>query len=461
MMTAGAARVEITPPLTVPYLGYVPRHALFEGVHDPLFARAVAVDDGERRVALVAADSIGFAHGLLGPGRQFAAEFRERVQRLTGIPPEAVMLSATHAHSTPETLDFRPLREHPGALAWLETLLYQLASAVVLADRARGPARLKRGSLPVEGVAHCRRIVGRDGRLVHTWQRPMESEIASRDAADPELVLLLFERPEGQPAIVLTHFACHPVTVQVQPFVSADFPGVLAALVERSAPGCEQCLFLQGAAGDINPLRDTTGFADVARYGLTLAGATLQLLGRMAAPEYALAGHTVGAVRVTVELPSRSIPPLGPLEEVMRQTRARLDAARTDEERKALERDALWQEESLLRARRGDAPLAAEVQALRLGDSVLVGIPGEPFGEMGRAMKAWNERLSALCVGYANDYLGYFAPPAAWEEGGYEVRLGSWSQAGPEAHGLLLAAGRKLVRELSQAPFPSSAAASS
>ena len=60
-LTAGAARVEITPPLSIPYLGYAPRHAFFEGVHDPLFARAVVVSDGERRIALVVADSIGFA----------------------------------------------------------------------------------------------------------------------------------------------------------------------------------------------------------------------------------------------------------------------------------------------------------------------------------------------------------------------------------------------------------------
>ena len=95
-LTAGAARVEITPPLSVPYLGYVPRHAFFEGVHDPLFARTVVVGDGERRIALVAADSIGFARGLLGPGRDFAGEFRERAHRLTGIPPEAIIVHLTH-----------------------------------------------------------------------------------------------------------------------------------------------------------------------------------------------------------------------------------------------------------------------------------------------------------------------------------------------------------------------------
>ena len=65
------------------------------------------------------------------------------------------------------------------------------------------------------------------------------------------------------------------------------------------------------------------------------------------------------------------------------------------------------------------------------------------------AIKAWDTGRRALCVGYTNDYLGYFAPPSAWEDGGYEVSLGSWSQAGPEAPERLLSAGRDLVRQLS------------
>jgi hypothetical protein len=448
MLTAGAARVEITPPLSIPYLGYAPRHAFFEGVHDPLFARALVVDDGERRAALVTADSIGFRRSLLGEGRDFTAEFRERVRRLTGIPPEAVMLCATHAHSTPETIGLRPLREHPGAVAWLETLLDQLATSVALADRVRAPAVLKRGALPVEGVAHCRRIRGKDGRLYPYSKRPPDAEIASWGVTDPELAVLLFGRGDGSPGIVLVHFACHPVTMQVQPLVSADFPGALTALVERAVPGCVQCLFLQGAAGSINPVRDDTrDWADVHRYGLTLAGATLQLLGRMAAPEYPVDPARVAFARAEVTLPSRPLPPVEPLEEALAAARARAAATADAGERQRLARAVLAPEEQFLRARMGDAPLTAEVQALRLGDTAFVGIPGEPFCEMGLAIKGWGP-LKALCAGYANDWLGYFAPPTAWEEGGYEVSLGTWSLAGPEACGLLLAAGRQVYQTL-------------
>ena len=62
VLRAGTARVDITPPLTIPYLGYEPRHAFFRGVHDPLYARALAVDDGQTQVVLIAR----FANGAIG-----------------------------------------------------------------------------------------------------------------------------------------------------------------------------------------------------------------------------------------------------------------------------------------------------------------------------------------------------------------------------------------------------------
>jgi len=79
----------------------------------------------------------------------------------------------------------------------------------------------------------------------------------------------------------------------------------------------------------------------------------LQLLGRMAAPDFPVASGRVDAAVTRVTLPSRSIPPLGPLEEAVREAHARRDVATTPEEREALARAALWVEEGLLRARRG------------------------------------------------------------------------------------------------------------
>ena len=73
---------------------------------------------------------------------------------------------------------------------------------------------------------------------------------------------------------------------------------------------------------------------------------------------------------------------------------------------------------------------------------------GQTQGAQGSPSWSEPEAPRCLCIGYANDYLGYIAPPSAWEQGGYEVGLGMWSILGPEAYGLLLDAGRALTAGL-------------
>ena len=117
LVNVGSARVDITPPLTIPHLGYVPRQGKFKGVHDALYARALVFNNGESKSALVSADSIGFNNELLGPGRNFTAEVRHRIQQQTGIASNNVMLASTHAHSAPETTGI--MLSHGSKCSWL------------------------------------------------------------------------------------------------------------------------------------------------------------------------------------------------------------------------------------------------------------------------------------------------------------------------------------------------------
>ncbi|NCP29677.1 MAG: hypothetical protein GW867_06620 [Armatimonadetes bacterium] len=191
--SVGVARVDVTPPLTIPHLAIAPRHGFFKGVHDPLFAKAIVVGDGERRVALVTVDSIGIARRVAGLERDFIAEVRWCAHEQCGIGPEDIMLCATHAHSTPDLGGFRSLAQHPGAMAWLDALRDQLASVIAMADRATGPARLKVGRGTVAGLGAGRRLRGTDGRLYYWRDRPPNDEIADWGISDDEVVVLSFE----------------------------------------------------------------------------------------------------------------------------------------------------------------------------------------------------------------------------------------------------------------------------
>lgn len=440
---AGFADVDITPPLTIPYLGFIPRQAYFTGVHDPLCARALALEaDGQGAIVIVA-DAIGFDDRLLGEDRHFTSEVRTRVAARTGLAPESVMLACTHAHSTPETLNFRCLRDHPGAAAWLETLLDQLASAAAMAWEQRTPRELRWSRRELAGFSNPRRAPVRARHLGLS-----EEQVRAEYALDRDLRVLVLSDPATGGQIVVAHFAAHPVTVQVQPLVSADFPGAALGIVQREVARCEGALFLQGCDGDVNPTQANAGFDAVARHGLLLGGGILQGVGEALGGEASAEPATLRTASTTVMLPSRPLPSLAEVEAAFAEVEQRFAAATSEADRNRLAGERRMVEEQLVRVRWGEGPVAAEVQALRLGDVAVIGLPGEPFAALGHAIQEQSPAALTLVCGYANGYLGYLAPPEAWAEGGYEVMLGPWSHAGPEACGLLAAAAGGLLQQL-------------
>jgi len=446
---AGTAKVDITPPLTIPYLGYEPRHAFFHGVHDPLYARALAVDDGETRAVLIAADSIGYNNDILGPGRNFTTEVRQRIQAQTGVPADHIMLASSHAHSTPDTVNIRTLLDTPAAGPWLKVLMDQLASAAIMAMKRRKPSTLKVTTGEVKGLAWSRRIIGKDGKIYQWEKRPPDEKIADWGSTDHQVGVLSFETIDRDSRILVTNFACHAVTVQVQPLASADFPGAAMDLVERTIPGCDGSLFLQGACGDQNPVGgDTRDFADVKRYGLMLGGEVIKLASRLSAPSYPESPPIVAVTSEMISLPGRDLPPRGPVQAAYDETDRKLAEAATEEERKRLAREQRIVEEALIQIDRGCEPVLGEVQVMRLGDVAIVGLPGEPFVDLGLEIKERAAAPHSFVTGYANDYLGYFATPAAWEQGGYEVGHGPWARVGLEATSLLVKKAVEMISEL-------------
>jgi len=396
----GCARADITPPLGMPYLSRVPRHAPIGGVHDPLFARAACIEAGGTRVVLVSADTIGFANSLLGEGRSFTGEVKRAIERATGIPASHAMLASNHIHSSAETLNFRPLSAtYPEARAWLEGLQATLAQCAIAACAGSIETELRIARGMAAGLCYNRR---------------------GEEALDEEVTVLVFASDRG-PELVLVNHACHPVIVQAQPLVSADYVGAMAAAVEAALPSLRSCQFLLGACGDIDPsVGATRRFADVEPMGRALAEHVLRLVasaGRGGGP------GEVRAASAEVEFASRPLP-------------APEEAAAT------------MDEEELVRIAEGSGPFREEVQVIRIGDAVLAAVPGEALCATGRRIKALCAPRVGVPVTCANGYLGYLAPPEAWERGGYEVALGPWSKVGPEAPALLLTVVERLVGEV-------------
>jgi hypothetical protein len=237
-LQAGVATVDITPPTGFAMWGYAARKDQPSlGVRDPLRARALVLAAGDKRLALVSLD-LGRA-----PTRSSMAIIRPRLKS-AGI--EHVFLVASHTHHGPVLeLDNWPSEKN----SYVRQLEQKLVDVIGNAAKARKPARL--------GIASKQSMLNRNRHS----KRP--------DApVDRELLVLRVEDADGKPIAHAVNFAAHPtLRDSAERKFSADYPGVLADLVETAtqAPG----LFLQGAAGDLSAKPTNGGGAD--QFGQELA----------------------------------------------------------------------------------------------------------------------------------------------------------------------------------------------
>jgi hypothetical protein len=220
-LKAGAAKVEITPPVGHAMWGYGSRHDQpSEGVLDALHARALVLAVGSDKIAIVSLD-LGRA-----PTRQSTAAIRAKLKD-AGI--EHIFLVASHTHHGPVIeLDDWPDTK----TSYVRQLEQKLADVILDANKALKPARL--GVVSKEVPFNRNRQSRRDDKPV-----------------DRELLVLCVEDADGKPIAHAVNFAAHATMTsdKVRKF-SADYPGALAALVEKETGA--PCLFLQGAAGDLS-----------------------------------------------------------------------------------------------------------------------------------------------------------------------------------------------------------------
>jgi hypothetical protein len=402
-------------------------------VHDRLYARAlVAEAPGEggndgTAVAIVSADALGFGGSVPDARADVVARVRARVAERTGIPAAHVLITATHAHSTPQTADLAMLLEQSAqALVWVEHLIDRLVSAVEVAWACREPSELLGATGLAPGIAWSRRIVTTDGRLTSLRDRPPDAQVLKELHDDRVPVLLV--RGQTRSGAVLG-FTCHPVTVQVQPLVSADYPGVACALVEREL-GMEACLFLQGACGHIDPVRGTTDFGDVDLYGRSLGAEALRLLALLQAPDAPLMPPALAVGSEIVDLERRPLPERDPLERRVAGLRLHIEQAKSAIDRQEAIRAYREVEEALRLIALGTGPVRVEVQVLRLDDALIVACAGELFVAYGLQLKAASRAVVTFVACYSNGLKGYLPTPETFDEGGYEAAPGPWTQAG-------------------------------
>ncbi len=237
-LSAGTAKVDITPQTPIPMSGYGSRKDPFTGVHDEIYSRVVVFSDGENKAAIIAADIIGFSH-------EFWEKFTERLERETGIEQQFIMLAPAHNHGGPVTRVYNRTSS-PEVLAYVDELEEKMTGAVkeaidnmkpVLIGGGKGECLMninRRAFHPEDGIALGRNPYG-----------PCDHEVGviRVDDTDGNIVSLLFNWP------------CHGTVTGPKNYqITGDWPGAASRYIETELGNKVIAPVTIGASGDINPI---------------------------------------------------------------------------------------------------------------------------------------------------------------------------------------------------------------
>jgi hypothetical protein len=369
-LLAGTARVDMTPTGSPPLAGYGNRLGRpSSGIHDPVYARALALRAGDRTIVLVSLD-------LLAVTDDMVTAIEARIGRAVPVAGESLIVSATHTHSGFGAVA-RRVWESFAAGEYDETLFRFLAdraaAAAIAAVHDLAPAEVAWG----EAMAPDR-ITNRMVRDGYT------------DAAVPFLAV---RRPAGPPVALIVNFSAHATVLKADnALLSGDYPGAFArSLEERGGVA----LFTAGAVADQTgvPPDARDRFVAMEWMGAELADRVQAARERLPAAAWS-SRTTLGSWRLTLDLPASQIK-VSPHRRLPRVVG-----------------DALFDRSTSL-------TLAV------IGDGVLIGVPCDLSAQIGAAWKAEASRLGrrAVVVGFTNDYVGYVIPSEYYETGHYEARM--------------------------------------
>lgn len=437
-------------------------------VTDPLFAKALVLDDGATRVAILAMDAVAIG-GICDISDEFLPQLRGRIESELSIPGANVLVNASHTH-TPGPM----LVEHDEQLA-------RTFDAV-----RRASEDMQEVTIGI-GVGHEDRwIINRTLRTTDGggWTIrqanpcPPDDEVAGLGPIDPEIGIIRIDRADGSPLAVVYNYACHPLVGVPGNYVTANYPGFASQVIESCLGGDAMALFLQGTGGDVTEVtyKDFDHPRDCSPLGRMLGLNTLEALGKI---ETGVARLDV--VSETIRLPRRTdsderiaeleeqqqellhsmvgmtlnfrsflplflkyrLNPEWPADYCWRYMQA--EARGSDEftlldelnrhnldrylhNIRAMEKLArlqsnigTLQHHKRLNEESGEDTIEAEVMGLRIGDCAIVTSPAELLVQVGLNLKAASPHRWTFISPFTNGYIHYGAPEEDYALRGYET----------------------------------------
>jgi len=457
--------VDITPPAGTHLAGSgMGDHRPAQSVLDPLYAKALVLEGGAKRVCLLAMDSTIIAEPFTAAVRQAATSM--------GFDADAVMVHAVQTHSAPGLgrfmldpdfpLDLPAEREYlwGSEQSYVDLAVTGAVRALRHAVDSIRPVQVGAASAIRADLAFNRRAVRRDGSIEMPWPagriaqplgpvhlRYLEGPI------DPEVGVLCLRDELMRMVAMLLHYTCHPVNVFANRWsyraVSADWPGAWSAAMQQTYGSHLVPIVLNGCCGNINPWDpfDPDFVMDYRRMGGELARTSCK-----AVPTISFADRGVLDWRIRrVGLPYRDVP-------ADRQQQA--DKILSGSPEPALLKDGSGQVDpewflaastrSIEYCRRRMPELSYEIQVFRIGDLAIVGLPGEPFVEGQLAIKLASPARHTYVAHMTTQYVGYLPTAQAFARGGHEANADCtyWAKLAPEALETVVQNASATVKEL-------------
>ncbi|MEZ6089970.1 MAG: neutral/alkaline non-lysosomal ceramidase N-terminal domain-containing protein [Pirellulaceae bacterium] len=414
---AGAAMSEITPPLGESVVGgFGPFPA--SNIHDPLFAKCLILDDGSTRIGFVVCDNLGIS-------REVWDEARQRIADEVEMPPQNLMMSATHTHSATRARaeKYRPI------------VVDGIVAAVAAAVKNLEPAKIGWGGVDEPSEVFNRRWHVSDETLRHNpfggvdtvRMNPPSGHptlIEPAGPVDPEVSFISVQSREGRPICLLANYSLHYVGGVDKGDVSADYFGIFSKRIGELLGATSQDkpfvgILSNGTSGDVNNInfrdrgRPYAKYEKMTEVAHKVADRVHQAHAETKFHDWAALGFASRDLSLKTRKPDAA----------MQAYFAGLKALPKDAPLYHRYQDAYaGRVQSLLE---GPDTYDVHLQAARIGDLSIAAIPFEVFTEIGLRIKKESPFGDSFTIELANGSYGYLPTPAQHKLGGYETWMGT------------------------------------
>lgn len=389
--------------------------------HDALHSRAIVLDDGTTKLAMVVVDSLGLGPELLNEAKKVATES-------TGVPVENMMVSSTHTHTGPSS-DARNG-------TYRQQLVAGIAESIVKAFGALQPAAvgasfhplpdevfnrrwyLKPGKMPLNPFGKLDAVKMNPGTDPNTLDQPA-------GPTDPDISIISLQTLKKKPLALYANYSLHYVGGSPKGEMSADYFGEFARLAPSrfGADDTFVAMMSNGPSGDINnipfnvvrPPREP--FEQIRIVAQKAADTAWFAFGKIGKHRTDVA---LRMVQREVELMYRR-----PTEDQVDEANQVIAVKDKDAVEKLPRLAQNYARNVIASANRTEEKLKVQIQAIRIGDLAICGVPFETFVETGLELKKRSPFPQTIVVGLANGRHGYLPTPEQHKLGGYETWLGT------------------------------------